>query len=72
MPTDSSLCSRNNAAYQVNEFGDWNFPDGLSHSAQGLQGGAKAAGQVAATDGEEIVLPSVQVKDENILNFILA
>jgi len=36
MPTDSSLCSKNNAAYQVNKFGDWNLPDGLPHSAQGL------------------------------------
>lgn len=62
-------CSR---THQVYEFGDWNFSDGSLHPAQGLERGAKAAGQVGATDGQEIVLASVQVQDKDILNFILA
>lgn len=57
--------------HQVYEFGDWNFSDGSLHPAQGLERGAKAAGQVGPTDGQEIVLPSVQVQDKNIFNFIL-
>lgn len=53
--------------HQVNEFGDGDLSDGLLHAAQSIQRGAKAAGQVVARDGNEVVLAAVQMEHQNVL-----
>ena len=57
--------------HQVNEFGDGNLSDGLLHAAQSLQRGAKAAGQVVAGDGNEVVLATVQMEHQDVLYGVL-
>lgn len=58
--------------HQVNEFGDGDLSDGLLHATQSLQRGAKAAWQVVARDGNEVVLATVQMEHQNVLYGVLS
>lgn len=60
------------SSYQVNEFGNGDFSDGLLHAAQSLQRGAKAAGQVIAWDCNKVVFATVQMKHQDVLYFIFS
>ena len=71
-PIGPGVWVRPQPTHQVDELGDGELADGLLHTAQGLQRGAKAAGQVAARDGDKIVLAPVQVQHQDVLDLVLA
>lgn len=66
------LCSAFFFTNQIDEFGDGNLSNGLLHATQSFQWSSKAAGQVVSSDGEEKVLPSVQVENQNVFNGIFS
>lgn len=68
----SSKIARLASSYQVNEFGNGDFSDGLLHAAQSLQRGAKAAGQVIAWDCNKVVFATVQMKHQDVLYFVFS
>lgn len=58
--------------YQIDEFGDGDLANGFLHAAQSLQRRSEATGQIVSRDSDEVVLPPVQVKHKDVLDFILA
>lgn len=59
-------------SHQIDEFRDGYLSDGFLHAAQSLQRGTEAAGHVVARDGNEVVLATVQMQHQNVLDGVLS